>query len=278
MFPVLARIALGSCLLIGMVCGASSQNKNGVWDELDKLHWRFAGFGNVGQQGTIGIPKGYGFLGSTDARRFLELQGNPPRDNHYVIAPTNLSWFGLFQFEATGYVRDDEKIDPDDLLETLKESNRNGQQERKRLGLPVLYLEGWYVAPHYDIQTKRLEWGTKLRTERNEIQVNYLIKILGRKGVMDAMLVSDPQSLDSDVKEFKALLSGYSFNNGENYAEFRSGDKIAEYGLTALIVGGAAAAAAKSGAFKGIVKFVGIGVLAALGAVWGAAKSLFRRA
>jgi uncharacterized membrane-anchored protein len=51
------------------------------------------------------------------------------------------------------------------------------------------------------------------------------------------------------------LLQNYSFNEGEKYSEFRSGDKIAEYGLSALIVGGAAAAAVKTGAFKGLATF-----------------------
>jgi uncharacterized membrane-anchored protein len=52
---------------------------------------------------------------------------------------------------------------------------------------------------------------------------------------------------------------------------------MAEYGLTALIVGGAAAAAAKSGAMKGFGKLIGIGVLGGLAAVGAAFRKLFRR-
>src|SRR5438046_7897948 len=39
---------------------------------------------------------------------------------------------------------------------------------------------------------------------------------------------------------FKSALGGYGFVSGENYAEFKAGDKIAEYGLAALVLGGAA--------------------------------------
>jgi len=77
----------------------------------------------------------------------------------------SLKWFSAFVFESIGYVKDDEKIDPDELLDTLKKSNLEDQQERRQKGLKVLVLEGWFIPPHYDVQTKRLEWGTKLRTE-----------------------------------------------------------------------------------------------------------------
>jgi len=92
-------------------------------------------------------------------------------------------------------VKDNEKIDPDSLLQQLKENNRANIQERREKGLPLLYLDGWYVEPHYDIQTRRLEWGTKLHNQSNTVIVNYMIKILGRGGVMDALLVSSPDSV-----------------------------------------------------------------------------------
>jgi uncharacterized membrane-anchored protein len=90
---------------------------------------------------------------------------------------------------------------------------------------------------------------------------------------MHAILVSEPETLDRDIAEFKAALGGFDFVGGERYAEFRSGDRIAEYGLAALVLGGAAAVATKSGFGKAIGKFVVVGV-AALGS---AIVALFRR-
>jgi uncharacterized membrane-anchored protein len=148
----------------------------------------------------------------------------------------------------------------------------------RRRGLSPLTLVGWFVEPHYDLATKRLEWGTRLRGETGETVVNYMIKLLGRRGVMDAVLVSDPQSLDGDVREFKAVLQGFSFNQGERYSEFRSGDKVAEYGLSELIVGGAAAAAAKSGAFKGLAKLLGVGGVVVVAGIAGFFRKIFRKA
>jgi uncharacterized membrane-anchored protein len=268
---------LGLFLTIGTAHSQSAKN-NDPWEALNKLHWQFSGSGRIGEQASIQIPTDHAFLGATDTRRFLELNGNLPVDNEYTIARKDLRWFAVFEFDDSGYVRDDETLDADSLLNELKRTNRLDQEERKRHGLEALTLEGWFVQPHYDLVTKRLEWGTKLRTESNDIVVNYNTKLLGRRGVMNVVLVSNPQSLDQDTREFKSALAGYSFSEGERYSELRSGDKMAEYGLSALIIGGAAAAAAKSGAFKGLAKLIGVGVLGILGVVGAGFKKLFRRA
>ena len=135
-------------------------------------------------------------------------------------------------------------------------------------------LESWHVPPHYDVQSKRLEWGTKLRDGSGDISVNYTVRLLGRSGVMSAMLVSDPASLDNDMKAFKTALAGFDFAAGQKYSEFRAGDKVAEYGLAALVVGGAAAAAAKAGLFKYLGKFIWVGLLGLAG-LWAAFRKFF---
>jgi uncharacterized membrane-anchored protein len=56
-------------------------------------------------------------------------------------------------------------------------------------------------------------------------------------------------------------MQGFSYTSGNRYAEFMKGDKVAGYGLTALIAGGAAAAAVKTGLFAKLFK-----VIAAAGA------------
>jgi uncharacterized membrane-anchored protein len=208
--------------------------------------------------------------------------GNPPRDGHYAIVPTtdDETWIGVFSFAPLGYVRDDEKIDPDELLQTLREQEASAAEERRRLGLPALHLLGWYVPPHYDSITKRLEWGTKLQDDNGRILVNYTARLLGRTGVMNAILISDPASLEADKRSFATRLTRFTFNSGERYSEFRQGDKVAEYGLAALVLGGAAAVATKKGLWAvvgGLIasfwKIVVGGAIALLAAI----KALFTR-
>ena len=71
----------------------------------------------------------------------------------------------------------------------------------------------------------------------------------------------------------KAMLEGFEFKQGHRYAEFRSGDRTAAYGLTGLIVGGGTAALVKTGAFKWIWKAL---VAAAVG-VAALLKKIFSR-
>lgn len=249
-----------------------------VIQELQKLAWqRGPGEGAIAGKAKIRIPDGLAFLDERNTRRFLELMGNPPRDGHYMIAPATLDWFAVFSFDPVGYVKDDEKIDADELLESLKKGDAPGNEERKRFGMAPIYTDGWHVPPHYDSGTKRLEWGMRLRDDTGARHVNYTSRLLGRSGVMSAVLVSSPQTLAEDMKSFNAALAGYEFVAGEKYAEFKSGDRIAEYGLAALVVGGAAAAAAKAGLFKSLGKFLWVIIGGGLMGAWALLKKLFGR-
>src|SRR5262245_31356848 len=201
------------------------RDANYIIQELQKLAWqRGPGEGAIAGKAKIKIAEGFAFLDERNTRRFLELMGNPPRDGHYMISPAALDWFAVFSFEAVGYVKDDEKIDAEALLKTLKESDAPGNEERKRLGMSAIYTDGWHVPPHYDAATKRLEWGLRLRDDRGGLHVNYTSRLLGRSGVMSAVLVSSPQTLAEDMKAFNGALAGFEYVAGEKYAEFKSGD------------------------------------------------------
>lgn len=223
-------------------------------DALRALAWqRGSAEGRIADKASIQIPQGYVFLDAPNTKRFLEIAGNPPRDGHYMIAPETLSWFAVFSFNPVGYVKDDEKINPDELLKSLKDSDGPANEERKRLGMSPIFTDGWQVPPHYDPETKRLEWGIRLKTDHGEPVVNYTTRLLGRSGVMNATLVSDPATLAQDVGEFKTSLQKFSYVSGEKYSEFKQGDRVAEFGLAALILGGAAALATKKGFWGAIV-------------------------
>ena len=274
-----AWIALVCALVLDLLIGQSpvaavpQRSDEQIKQEMAGLAWQRGPVdGRIGSIASIKVGEGKAFLDGPNTRRFLELNGNPPRDERYALVGPD--WFAIFFFENTGYVKDDEKLDPAALLAALKEGDKGANAERERLGMTPLHTDGWHVPPHYDLTTKRLEWGVRLRGGSEErTVVNYSIRLLGRRGVMHAVLVSEPESLDRDIAEFKTALRDYDFTSGERYSEFRAGDRIAEYGLAALVLGGAAAVATKSGFGKAIGKFVVLGV-AALGS---AIVALFRR-
>lgn len=95
---------------------------------------------------------------------------------------------------------------------------------------------------------------------------------------MNADLVLAPNLVANAVPRFETLLSGFSYLPGSAYSEFRAGDKVAKYGLAALVVGGAAAIATKTGLLAKIWKLIVLAVVAFIGflkRVWQYLKRLF---
>lgn len=256
---------------------SSAQQEN----PMSKLDWHIGPEKeNIAQVASIKTLKDEGFLDTTNSDKFLELTDNLATGSTNILVAADNSWWATFDFDPSGYVKDDEKIDADALLKQLKESDAPANEERQRLGLTKLYTVGWSVPPHYDEQTKQLEWALKVRDENNNDTINYTIRLLGRTGVMSATLISDEEHLTKNIQEFKQTLTGFDFNAGEKYSEYKAGDKVAEYGLAALIAGGAAVVATKKGLWAAIAaffaaawKFVAVGVVA----VGSWIASLFKR-
>lgn len=231
---------------------------------------------DIAGKATLRTTESVAFLDESNSRNFLQLTGNIPEDDNFIIAASGeeSDWWATFTFNPSGYVRDDEKIDADELLSTLKESDGPANEYRRELGLGELHTVGWVVPPHYDTATRRLEWGLKLRSAEGE-SVNYTVRLLGRTGVMNATLVTDQETIEKDVVSFKQSLDGFRFNSGETYAEYREGDRVAEYGLTALVAGGAVAIAAKTGFLAKFWKLIvggGVALVAAIGKLFGRKK------
>jgi len=246
----------------------------------------------LGAVAEIQIPKGYAYTDAVGARRFMELNHNPPDDSEIgliVPIPQNNdtgsnenNWYLLFEFNETGYVSDSEKgtLDADKILDSLKKNTEEQNVYRQKKGWSAYHVAGWQTAPFYDEITHNLTWSIIGRTDDpNEGQsVNYTTRILGRRGVMSVDLVLDPTVLSSVLPVSKEVMSTFQYTGGSRYADFVKGDKVATYGLTALIVGGATAAAVKSGLFaKLIVAMTALWklILVGLAAIGAAIKRFF---
>lgn len=215
----------------------------------------------------IKLPKGYVFTGREGTQYLMELFQNPLSNAEvgYVQPSDSKSgWFIVFEFEGIGYVKDDEKddLDADEMLKSFKEGTKASNKERKERGWAELEVMGWAQKPIFNNKTKNLEWALKLKSE-NEMIVNYNTRVLGRGGVMRVSLVVAPEKLKMVLPTFRKLMKRFSYTKGNKYAEYRQGDRLADLGLKALMVGGGAAVLAKSGALRGIWKllvFIGLGI------------------
>ncbi|MBF0311642.1 MAG: DUF2167 domain-containing protein [Magnetococcales bacterium] len=84
--------------------------------------------------------------------------------------------------------------------------------------------------------------------------INYSTYALGREGFIHLNLISDIKQIAKDKAVVWNLLDQTSFNPGKAYTDFNaSTDRVAEFGLAALVVG---AAAKKFGLFALIAAFL----------------------
>lgn len=262
------RAVLALVLMVPML-GLAAEDPAGSGPQFGWM--RAPGIGQIADKAQIQLSGDLMFLDAAETNRFMVATGNLPTENSFTLASSEHQWFAVFDVISEGYVKDDEAIDADALLDTLKANNEESLKLRREKNIPLLFIDGWHIAPHYDKATRRLEWATKLHDEENNPVINFTTRILGRSGYVSATLVSDPQNLDRDIASFKQALTQFDYVPGERYSEFTSGDKVAAYGLGALVVGGAAAAVASKGGFK----FLGYIVVAALAAVAGFFKKRF---
>lgn len=236
--------------------------------------------GKLGTRATITIPEGYHFLDAQATKRFLEATQNIPDGDELGIIfrerPDKNYWFAVFSYSDTGHVDDAERnsLDAGAILKGLQEGNREGNEERRRRGYAPLTLEGWHQAPFYDTATNNLTWATKLSSEGEPV-INHSVRLLGRTGLMSAQLVDGTDTIDVATVEFNNVLKSYAYVQGHRYAEFTSGDRVASYGLTALIAGGAGAAAVKSGLLQKIWKLLVFGAVAVAAALKKVLASVF---
>jgi uncharacterized membrane-anchored protein len=214
------------------------------------------------------VPEGYRYLDQHETDKFLELNQNLSSGHEVMIAPASLAWSAYLSFADEGYVKDDEKLDAAAILKSLQEATAESNAERRRRGWRELQVLDWTIPPAYNSSTRRLEWATLLQSDGQQ-SVNFLTKILGRRGHTTVVLAAAPDDLPAARSALNQLLTGYSFKPGDTYGDFRPGDKVAQYGLAALVLGGAAAIATKKGLWAVLAsaiaaswKFIAVGVVA----------------
>jgi uncharacterized membrane-anchored protein len=260
--------SLTVCLmvLLGFATAAAARQDAGA--ELKALNWiegpATAQLGNIAQ---IEVPEGFRFVGKPGAGKFMELIQNPSDGSELGILLSPDSWFVVFDFSSQGYIKDDDrKLDADAILSTIKEGTAASNKERRKRGWSELQVLGWHEAPHYDAETNNLTWSIRGSSDDGE-NINHSTRLLGRRGVMNVDLVMGPEQADAALGEFNEMLTGFEFKTGSKYSDFTRGDKVAEYGLAGLVVGGAGVALVKTGLLQKFAKLIIVGFVALAGAV-----------
>jgi uncharacterized membrane-anchored protein len=242
------------------------------------------------QQGDIAVPDAnahfklgaeFRFLDKADTRKVLEdLWRNPPDDKvlgMVVPASTSLiddhAWAVVVTRTDEGHVSDAEaeKTDYAHMLKDMQQGIADANPERTKAGYSAMTLVGWAAPPHYDAASKKLYWARELSfADAHQHTLNYDVRVLGRTGFISLNAVArinDSATVQSGMQQ---LLPMVEFDPGKRYADYNPGtDKLAAYGIAALVAGGIAAKAglfAKIGVILLAAKKLVIVVFAAIAA------------
>jgi uncharacterized membrane-anchored protein len=265
-FPRLLALAL----LLPSLCLAQDTNTPSGTNNLEEMRAAVRKFedGLHYQTGTITLKDGlatidltddFRFLGPDDAKAVLEqLWGNPPglKPLGMIVPPGERligsnSWAIVVSYQNDGYVKDADadKINYNDMLKEMQRATAQASKQRVKEGYPSMEFVGWAEQPRYDSATHKMFWARELRFGNSEDEtLNYNIRVLGRRGVLVLNAVASMREFPEIRAQTPAIVKMVEFNSGNRYTDFNgSTDKVAAYGLAALVAGGVLA---KLGGFK----------------------------
>jgi uncharacterized membrane-anchored protein len=254
------RALLALALAFGLTSAARAKTESAPAPAADApFRWQLGPSKlTLGHELTLDLPRGYVFLEREQAAKLLEKNGNFYNQNLLGIvasADESATWLVTIRYTEEGYVKDNEKVDADEILKTIREGTESANEERKSKGFPALTIEGWADPPRYEKSVHHLVWAL-IVSEPSGKSINYNTRILGRRGFVAHNLITPPERLDADKPNAATLLAATTFNSGARYADFKPGvDKVATYGIAALVAGGVG------------LKLVKIGLLAKFGKV-----------
>jgi len=274
------RVAGAVAIALGMLSVAFAADEKEA--PPPELHYQTGDIVLPNKVATLHLNGDYRYLDPKETEKLLVAWGNPPeaaKDTEGAVVPTAVNpfedqgWAVVLSYADDGHVDDSDarKIDYTELMSDMKKSTRERNEEREKAGYGKVDLIGWATEPRYDSSTHKMYWAKELQADgASENTLNYAIRVLGRKGVLELNAVAGMDQLGMIKQQMPAVLALTNFTDGNKYTDFNaSTDKVAAYGLAALVAGGIAA---KAGLFAklGIMllalkKFIVIGLVAVAG-------------
>jgi uncharacterized membrane-anchored protein len=211
------------------------------------------------------LPESLYFLSAADARRVLEeAWGNPPDEGVLgMLFPSGFTpldeaaWGVVVTYVEDGWVDDGDAagIDYDALLDEMRADTAAANDARAEAGFPTVELVGWAAPPHYDAAGHKLHWAKELKFGgTGENTLNYAIRVLGRRGVLELNFVASMSQLPAITERLPEVLAAATFADGAAYDDFDPDlDTVAGYGIGALVAG---KVAAKFGLFAAAALFL----------------------
>ena len=152
----------------------------------------------------IDVPAGYAFLDGKSTRAIMKSSGEPTSGHELgFLRPTNAHWSVLFEFSDIGYVKDDDKdkLDADKLLDSIKRGTAEANKERVRRRQRRRWRSSAGKCRRDTTPPRTTSNGPSAPRAKAGPILNYNTRLLGRKGVMEVVLIVEPDALPGDAAD-----------------------------------------------------------------------------
>jgi uncharacterized membrane-anchored protein len=249
--------ALGLALLLIVFAPLAARSADSSQERAFKnLPWRGGVQHLSASNSTVTLPSGLVMVEGADARQASQILNGAPDDNGLegiaIVRSTGDTVY--YHYNDSGYVSSDDwkNVNAGELLDNIKKNTDEGNAERKKAGVAPLEVVGWAQKPAWDQKTATVRWAIRGRDSSGDL-INAVALHLGRHGYETITWVPSGEEYASSGSFLDKMVADQQFDKGSRYADFVNGDKIAAYGLAALVGTAAGATLVKTGAFVAIL-------------------------
>jgi len=275
---IIATFGVLFCCTVAARATIDQQHQSAAHREFANMHWRGGTQSLSASHGTFVVPAGGAMVVGAEAERADELLNGTTSSDTEGLARIGRRVLYL-GYSDVGYVNADDwkDVDASELLKNMSQATEDANQERVKNGVSPMHTDGWIQPPVYDATRKSVRWVVGLHDADGKF-VNAVALQLGRGGYERFTLVSDGSNPQADAAILANAVRGYQFKKGFRFSDYVQGDKLAGFGIAALVGTAAGATIAKTvgfGAVLLLIKKFFVLILAAAAGAWGYVKRFF---
>ena len=280
-FPRSPRLilALAAATAAGVAPVAGSALDDSQLKEIRALHWQKGTVKLSESHGTFAVPAPASILTGADAEREDNIINGWSDANCEAVMIAGERRL-VMTYNDSGYVPADDwrNIDAAKKLADIRRQIDDDNVERVKNGRLATRVDGWVEPPVYDAAHTTLRYMYALHHDNGVKWINAVALVLGRHGYEQFVLATDGKNPEAERLALARYIDDYTFDHGFRFSDYVQGDKVAGFGLAALVGAGGVAALAKIGVFTTILllakKFILV-ILAAGAALIGGIRRLF---
>jgi uncharacterized membrane-anchored protein len=188
-------------------------------------------------KGTLRAPTGIRQLLGGDARTASEVINgvDAPATIEAMLYEPATNALVYYQKLGDGFVSVDDwgNVDPDAFIKTIRENTEADNVKRRENGVPPLHVVGWLEKPNLDRKEKIVRWAIDAIDDDQTSNVNSVALILTRDGFEKLTWIGPKEALSRDL--LKTAQTSFRLPVGDQYSDYREGDKVAAYGIAGLV-------------------------------------------